>query len=115
MARFQTERTLYESPLGLALLYDGRENNLGSAYCTITERRIILQTNRGGYQQILLRDISKLTQKIGWFRHSVIISEGGYAHFVLSSKNKNETEEMFFRVKEALMSQTLERVLQQGA
>jgi hypothetical protein len=112
MASFQTERTLYESPLGLALLYDGWENNLGSGHCTITERRIILQTNRGGYQQILLRDISNLTPKIGWLRHSVIISEGGYAHFVLSGKNKNETEEIFFRVKEALMSQTLERILQ---
>jgi hypothetical protein len=95
MARFQTERTLYESPLGLALLYDGWENNLGSGHCTITERRIILQTNRGGYQQILLRDISNLTPRIGWLGHSVIISEGGYAHFVLSGKKGTKLRKCF--------------------
>jgi hypothetical protein len=112
MASFQTERTLYEFPLGLAVLYDGQENNLGSGHCTITERRIILHTNRGGSQEVLLRDISNLMPKIGWLRHSLLISEDGYAHFVLSGKKKNETEEIYSRIKEALMSQNLERVLQ---
>jgi hypothetical protein len=112
MASFQTERTLYEFPLGLAVLYDGRENNLGSGHCTITERRIILQTNRGGTQQILLRAISNLTPKIGWLGHSVVISESGYAHFVLSGKKRDDTEAMFFWIKEALMSRHIDRVLQ---
>jgi hypothetical protein len=111
MARFQTERTLYEFPLGLAVLHDGQENNLSSGHCTITERRIILHTSRG-VQQILLRDISNLTPKIGWLRHSVNISDDGHAHFALSGKNRNETEEIFLRVKEALMSHHSECVLQ---
>jgi hypothetical protein len=111
MARFQTERALYEFPLGLAVLHDGQENNLGSGHCTITERRIILHTNRG-VQEILLRDITNLTPKIGWLRHSVNISEDGHAHLVLSGNNRNETEEIFLRVKEALASHDSGRVLQ---
>jgi hypothetical protein len=96
---------LYEFPIRDVTLFDGQQNNLGGGHGTITERRIILQTDRGGTQQILLRDISNLKPEIGWVFHHLEVRLGPSMSYWLIGKDKNETKEIYSHMEEAMMSQ----------
>jgi parallel beta-helix repeat protein len=100
----QTERTLYEFPSVGVAMYDGQQNLLGNGPCTITDRRVMLESHRGT-QQILLRDITGLKPEIGWVFHQVTINVGPGLTYELEGDDKNETRELYSRIQEAMRSQ----------
>jgi Bacterial PH domain len=95
------ERVLYEFSIDGGTYYDGTDHSIGECDCTLTNERLIIKGARGRTQQIVLRNISAVTPRIGILNKALDINIGSFSTMRIYGK-KDKLLEIARMINEAM-------------
>lgn len=103
------ETTLHQfSDVG-AILYDGRANFLTHCECRITNRRVILQSDRAGMHQIPLSIVTKVKPNFGLISSELDVDLPGMT-FRFTGNGKEKTLALYRAIQEATLDSPQQRI-----